>query len=127
MHYDSPTTAVCPTCQTRFAHLDRNEDGAPELPVASRCRHPGCEARFCGPECDPWSFLCECGRRFCRTHAVDLFGMKLCLPCAVQAMEDEPACARRRSDVDLFDASDCEVHNPESSWNRARRSLRRAA
>ena len=35
----------------------------------------------------------------------------------------EPACTCRPTDVDLFEASACEFHNPNSRWNVALRTL----
>jgi hypothetical protein len=39
-------------------------------------------------------------------------------------MEDqEPRCTCTQTDVDLFDARGCELHDPESWWNVALRAV----
>ena len=35
----------------------------------------------------------------------------------------EPPCECEQTDVDLFDATGCEFHNPNSSWNTALRAV----
>jgi hypothetical protein len=32
---------------------------------------------------------------------------------------DEPPCECLRTDVDFYDDSFCELHNPRSAWNRS--------
>ncbi len=38
-------------------------------------------------------------------------------------MPEEPECTCEQTDVDRFDASGCELHNPDSRWNRSRRQV----
>jgi hypothetical protein len=117
MQYAAPT-AECPTCQTVFRGCDRNEDGSPYI-EATRCAHPGCEVYLCRAGCEHLSFFCEgCRSRFCGEHKVTLDGLDLCVECAVRLLEDqEPECECSPSGADLFDATGCEYHNPNSPWN----------
>lgn len=41
----------------------------------------------------------------------------------VEAEEAEPACSCTQTDVDLFDARGCELHDDRSDWNVARRAV----
>jgi ribosomal protein L32 len=75
-------TATCITCST--VYRDRDEDGAPEIP-GQRCASPDCPVWICDGECsEHFSFVCECGGRFCPEHRVELYGMSLCLSCATR-------------------------------------------
>lgn len=123
MHY-ADRTAECPTCNTTFHNLDRDEDGRPEIPDTKPCNSPGCEARFCSAACEHLTFSCEgCGKRFCLEHKVDL-GELYCGPCALDAVESwEPECTCQQTDVDLFSAVGCELHYSESAWNAMRRAV----
>jgi hypothetical protein len=111
-------TATCPSCDTTFLGVDRNEDGSPYLET-TRCAHPGCEVYLCGAGCEHLSFFCEgCRSRFCGEHKVTLDGLELCADCAIRLVEDqEPECECSPSDADLFDAAGCEYHNPNSPWS----------
>jgi hypothetical protein len=111
-------TGMCKHCNSAFHNVDRNDDGSPYLD-ATHCALPDCEVYLCHAGCEHLSFTCDaCGRRFCSEHKVTLGGLPYCLGCAVEAVENqEPECQCHRSDVDLFDAASCEVHNPASSWN----------
>jgi len=97
---------------------DRNDDGSPCLET-TRCAHLGCEVYLCRAGCEHLSFVCEdCDRRFCFEHKIVFDGLSYCPGCAVEAVESqEPECECRQTDVDLFDAADCEFHNPASPWN----------
>jgi hypothetical protein len=110
--------ATCTHCESTFRNVDRNEDGSPAIDT-TRCADPGCEVHLCHAGCEHLSFTCDaCGRHFCGEHKVVLDELPYCLGCAVEAVESqEPECECQQSDVDLFDASGCEFHNPMSSWN----------
>jgi hypothetical protein len=91
--------ATCTRGETTF---HRNEDGSPY----------------------PETTCCACRRRFCADHKVVLDGVAYCLGCAVAEVESqEPECECQRTDVDLFDAAGCELHNPASPWNVRLRAL----
>ena len=79
----------------------------------------GSEVDLCQAGCEHLSFQCEgCRRRFCWDHKVALDGVAYCLGCAVEEVEgQEPECECQQTDVDLFDAAGCELHNPASPWN----------
>ena len=62
--------ATCPTCDTRFIGVDRNEDGSPYI-ESTRCAHPGCAVYLCRATCQELSFVCDgCRSRFCGEHPV---------------------------------------------------------
>jgi hypothetical protein len=111
-------TATCTHCESTFRNVDRNEDGSPAIET-TRCAHPGCEVYLCHAGCQHLSFTCDaCGRRFCSEHKIVLDELSYCPECAVEAVEgQEPECECHQSDVDLFDAVGCELHNPASPWN----------
>jgi hypothetical protein len=113
-----PMTATCTNCESIFRNVDCNEDGSPAL-ENERCCHPGCEVDLCHAGCEHLSFFCEsCRSRFCGEHKVSLDRMELCASCAIAVVEDqEPECGCSQSDADMFDASGCEFHNPNSPWN----------
>ena len=117
-------TAICPNCETAFRGVDRNEDGSPAIETI-RCAHPGCEVYLCQAGCEHLSFTCEaCGGRFCLEHKVILDYLELCIRCALESVESqEPECACSQSDVDVFDARGCPLHDGNSSWNSRLRAL----
>lgn len=62
--------------------------------------------------------------------ALKLHAESDCRECAALAraeqlleLEAEAPCTCRQSDADLFDASGCEFHNPNSPWNVRMRAL----
>ena len=109
-------TATSTRGETTLRDVDRNEDGSPAIEI-TRCAHPGSAVDHAG--CEHLSFQCEgCRRRFCSKHQVTLDGLPYCIACAVAVVESqEPECECRQTDVDLFDAAGCELHNPASPWN----------
>jgi hypothetical protein len=111
-------TATCTHCESVFRNVDRNEDGSPAI-ESTRCAHPGCEVYLCRAGCEHLTFTCgACGRRFCSEHGLNFGGERFCIACAVEVVESqEPECECRQTDVDLFDATGCELHNPASPWN----------
>ena len=118
--------ADCTICDTRFHNTDKDEDGIPEI-LGRPCTDEFCDVWICSAGCmEHFSFVCEsCSRRFCNQHLVHLFGLKMCMPCALEAwaQEPEPDCSCMQRDVDLFDAHGCEFHDPASGWNELRRSI----
>jgi len=84
----APATATCITCSHVFYRLERDEDGAPEIP-GQKCAIPECETWICEAGCsDHHSLHCECGRRVCQEHIVQRAGFGvLCRACA-----DELTC-----------------------------------
>ncbi len=116
--------ATCSYCETIHVQVDRNEDGSPYIESA-RCAHPGCEVELCQGGCQELSFACEgCRERFCGEHKLALDGLAFCLPCAVADLESrEPECECRQTDVDLFDARGCELHDSSSPWNERMRAV----
>ena len=118
--------AECPVCGTVFRGVDRDEDGAPEVPAAGPCALAACGRTFCTEGCEERTFVCDCGHRFCRDHAIAAAGVELCPECAIQFVEDEPECCCCRVDVDSYDARGCEFHDLSSSWNRFRAAMERA-
>lgn len=116
--------ATCTTCSTTFRNVDRDEDGRGYI-ESTRCAAPGCESRLCKSGCEHLSFACEgCRKRFCESHKVALDGMAWCLACAiVWAEQDEPECGCRQTDVDLFDAEGCGIHDVNSPWNERLRAV----
>ena len=111
-------TASCTNCGSTFRNVDHNEDGSPFI-ESERCCLPGCEVYLCHAGCLHLSFFCEgCRSRFCGEHKVSLDGLELCAVCAMRVVEDqEPECECSQSDADMFDAANCEFHNPNSPWN----------
>jgi hypothetical protein len=107
-----------------FRNPDRNEDGSPAI-ENTRCADLGCEVYLYYAGCEHLSFTCDaCGRRFCGEHKVALDGLPYCLGCAVEAVEnEEPECECQQTEVDLFDAAGCELHNPASPWNMRQREV----
>jgi hypothetical protein len=110
--------------QTTHSHVGHNEYGS--TVEGSRCAHPGCEVNLCQPGRAPFSFQCEgCGGRFCAEHRITLDGLPFCLACAISEVESqEPNCECRQTDVDLFDARGCELHDSSSPWNLRMRAVR---
>jgi hypothetical protein len=45
---------------------------------------------------------------------------EVCLECLYN---EEPECSCTQSDVDMFDARGCELHDSRSKWNRRRRAV----
>jgi hypothetical protein len=117
-------TTTCTHCESIFRGVDHNEDGS--LAIENiRCAHTGCEVYLCHAGCEHLSFTCyACGRRFCCEHKIGLDCVAYCLGCAVETVEcQEPECECRQSDVDMFDAAGCELHNPNSPWNVRMRAV----
>ena len=116
--------ATCTNCEATFRNVARNEDGSPAI-ESTRCADPGCEVYLCRAGCAHLSFECDaCGRHFCSEHKVALDSVAYCLECAVEAVESQEAeCECRQSDVDMYDAAGCELHNPASPWNVRRRAV----
>src|SRR5207249_486637 len=72
---------------------------------------------LCRAGCVHLSFICYAWR-FCSEHGVTLDAAAYCPGCAAEAVESqEPACDCHQSDVDMFDATGCQFHNPASPWN----------
>jgi hypothetical protein len=117
-------TATCSNCSTTFDHVERDEDGVPEL-EAVRCGHPGCAVRLCKGGCDHLSFVCEgCNALFCNEHRAAVDGWPSCLACAIAAVEsEEPECTCTQTDVDMFNPFTCEYHNDRSRWNARLRAV----
>jgi hypothetical protein len=46
---------------------------------------------------------------------------------AIADEEPEPDCQCRQTDVDLFDARGCGLHDPDSPWNQRRRAITEVA
>jgi hypothetical protein len=81
--HNSHMDAICSTCATMFRGVDRNEDGAPEIPDTVKCASEDCEAWLC-PVCrEHFAFECDaCGHWFCNQHMiVTIDRLKLCGPC----------------------------------------------
>ena len=115
--------ATCPTCDNHFVGVDQNEDGSPYIET-TRCAHPGCEVYLCGAGCQELSFGCEsCGRRVCGSHGLTFGGERFCIACAAEGLSMEPECECRQTDVDLFDARGCELHDPNSPYHVRLRAL----
>lgn len=74
---------TCTNCHTTFRNVDRNEDGAPEIPEQVLCAHPDCETYLCPSGCMELSFVCSaCNRRFCNVHRPLLVdGETFCAEC----------------------------------------------
>jgi hypothetical protein len=115
---------TCSRSESVFRHVDRNEDSSPAIESA-RCSQPGCEVYLCRAGCMELSFQCEdCGNRFCGEHKLTLDGFPFCLTCAIANLEtQEPECECRQTDVDLFDARGCELHDSGSRWNERPRAV----
>ena len=63
--------------------------------------------------------------RFCSEHKVTLDGLPYFLGCALEVVESqEPECECRQTDVDMFAALGCELHDPASPWNVRLRTFR---
>jgi hypothetical protein len=117
-------TATCTNCDSILRNVDRNEDGSPAIECV-RCAHPGCEIYLCKAGCQHLSFECHgCGQRFCEGHGLNFGGYRMCITCAAEGLAlEEPECECRQSDVDLFDACGCGLHDANSPWNVRLRAL----
>jgi hypothetical protein len=104
--------------------VDGNEDGSPAI-ESTRCSQPGCEVYLCKAGCEHLSFQCAaCGQQFCNEHKLTMDRLPFCIPCFIADVESqEPECECRQTDVDLFDGSACEFHNPSSRWNERLRAV----
>lgn len=116
--------ATCTNFDNTFGEVDRNEDGSPAIETTP-CAHSWCEVHLCQAGCEHPSFTCEaCGKRFCAEHKVTLDELELCLGCALESVESqEPECQCTQSDVDVFDARGCPLHDGDSAWNLRLRAL----
>ena len=114
--------AECETCGSIFRGVDRSEDGAPEVP-GRECDDEFCRAWICPAGCQELSFSCDgCSGVFCESHQIHFQGLRLCLDCLQETLEaNEPPCSCQQTDVDLFDAADCDFHNDRSDFNRLMR------
>lgn len=79
-------TDTCKSCDTRFENVERNEDGAPEIP-GQFCAGETCRTFLCAGGCtEHLSFVCfSCGERFCNEHLVQFEDRKWCTGCAAEA------------------------------------------
>jgi hypothetical protein len=78
----STITDTCITCDTTFT-CERGEDGY-EIP-GQKCAAETCGIWICPAGCmEHFSFVCECGGRFCNDCRVEMFGLNLCGGCAVR-------------------------------------------
>ena len=94
------TTAQCPTCESVYRHLDRDEDGRSYFETTP-CSDPTCEVRLCGGTCAHLSFTCDgCGGLFCLEHLILIPDgtdrpLKVCTVCC-EDVKIEPAPLPRR-------------------------------
>src|SRR5437899_3236814 len=112
----------CETCGSLFHGVDRDEDGAREVP-GQKCDDEFCRKWICKAGCQELSFECDgWGHKFCESHQINFQSMRLCIGCLQETLEaNEPPCSCQQTDVDLFDAADCDFHNDRSDFNRLMR------
>lgn len=82
-----------------------------------KCAAGECEVELC-PSCTRYECF-NCRLPFCSTHASG-YGGGVCSLC-IETLEPECTCVY--IDVDLVDATCCELCNPASPYNQARTSL----
>lgn len=87
---------TCPTCNTSYRNIDRDEDGIAQTPTI-KCADPNCPTLLC-PYCA--SFSCAgCGQTFCVDHGIE-------------EQEQDYDCTCQQTDADQFSATWCFAHNP---------------
>jgi hypothetical protein len=121
-----PTTIAvqCPHCHTEFSDIPATyEKGGVVVDLdVQKCNDDFCTVKLCA--CCP-QFACDaCGEKFCLEHKTRVDDLDLCPVCTV-SLEDlaDPECECVLVDADEDDASDCQLHGPNSKlarWQRER-------